>query len=847
MSSVESTTSSLGREPEVIGEFPCTQTQLRCWVLDQLTPGNPSLNVAVRWEIKGNFKASTLEAAFRKIIQRHEILRTRFIERDGRPFQQVVDAVDFKMSVIDLRNVPADQRQARVMQIGEETAREPFDLSRAGLIRVTLLMTANDSGFLLITVHQTCFDGYSIRVLGREVGEIASAIDAGRQPTLPELPLQYGDYALWQEEWLSSYGFEAEKTYWRERLDGVPYFEVETDHPRAAVKSVKGSILGETMPLEFGERMEHAAREAKVSSFAFGAAVISVLLYRYANSTTPVLVGTNIAGRDQSDIENMLGVFINNLVLRFDLTPETTFAEHLKAASRTVEEALNNQNMPFNKLVEALNPVRDPSRNPVISCSFNMSKAFMEDQDYGGFKLLSAPSQSPGVIYEIGFGMVGRPSGWRMSVEYNSDLFEESTIKALLKLWQQVYDLALNNPNAPISSIVVPPRTNIDAKAVAANAPAAVAPAARSLEAPGASRTDQLAALWAEILDVDHVGPDGNFFQLGGHSLLALRLLSAVRTKFGVKPDLELLFRKPTLKAFAESIFEEAVVAPAPVVQPSAVAAPVVAQANPWELIACKTGTGAFSVYTLNHPFLYYRLANELPDSVSVYNVNMFKALKEQALQKPPLEKFAAQAIEAMNIDPAKGPVAIVGLCVNGVLAVEVTRQLREKGVEVEFTAMVDAWAPGFVRSQPKLRQMFWKMERRVKRLTYFTGRFVTGRLKAADYFKEFNVTLGIMNLFGMKAAVPSDEEAANAEATELLVRAAREYRWRKDQDKSVMMFRSQAHHRRARKLMFGWGDAVAANTRVIDLEGWHEDSLTRDGISKLARFMSEELGAGPV
>ncbi|MBU2326439.1 MAG: condensation protein, partial [Alphaproteobacteria bacterium] len=176
MTQQESQATSSSAAPEVIGEFPCTQTQLRFWILDQLQPGNPALNVSVRWEIRGSFKASTIEAAFRKIIQRHEILRTRFVEREGNPYQQVLDAVDFKLSVIDLRSMPPEQREQRILSIGEETASAPFDLTRGGLFRVALLMVENNRAFLLITAHHTCFDGSSIRVMGRELGEIASAM-----------------------------------------------------------------------------------------------------------------------------------------------------------------------------------------------------------------------------------------------------------------------------------------------------------------------------------------------------------------------------------------------------------------------------------------------------------------------------------------------------------------------------------------------------------------------------------------------------------------------------------------------------------------------------------------------
>ncbi|MDL2401324.1 condensation domain-containing protein [Rhizobium mayense] len=822
MSTVENSPAGQVADLEIIGEFPCTQTQLRCWILDQLLPGNPALNVAVRWEIRGAFKASTIEAAFRKVIQRHEILRTRFIEREGQPFQQAVDRIDFKMSVIDLRSMASDQRQARIMSIGEETAQAPFDLGKPGLFRVSLLMAENDRGVLLITAHQSCFDGWSIRVLGREVGEIAAAIDAGRQPVVPDLPLQYGDYALWQQEYLQSYGFETEKTFWREKLVGAPYFEVAPDHPRGRVKTNHGNILSIAQPIAFSERMDAAARAHRVSQYSYGAAIISAMLHRLTQAST-VMFGSQVAGREHADLEDMIGVFINNLVLRFDFSSDASFAQHIHSVSETVEGALNHQRMPFNKLVELINPVRDPSRNPLISVNFNLQKAFLEDHRYGGFELISSPSQSPGVIYDLSFIMIGRPSGWRMSIEYNADLFEASTIESLLQLWQKAYEIALDHPEALLSSLPVPER---HAVAAAKGASAGLPASQTSADTPVAKKMATLAALWQDILQVPQVLPKDDFFALGGHSLLALRLLSAVRDKFHVQPTLELLFKEPTLEGFAAAIFDT------PKTEETAAAI-----ANPWDLITCKRGTGPASVYTLNHPFLYYRLANELPDTVSVHNVNMFNTdLGDLASLR--FEDIARYAVDAMQIDVKAGPVALVGLCVNGTLAMEVTRQLRERGADVSFTAMIDSWAPGYFRSLPKREQKRWNRERRVKRLGYFTRKVLSGRTSLIVFLKEFNFSLALLKMFGVKAGKYTPEEEANAAVTDLLVAASRSYKPVQNKDPSVILLRSQANHPRARKLLFGWGDAVAADTTVLDIEGWHEDS-----VAELASAISKKFG----
>lgn len=916
---------TVGETSGIIAEFPCTETQSRCWFLDQLKPGNPALNVAVRWEIRGAFKTSSIEAAFRHVIERHEIFRTRLVETDGRPCQQVVEKVDFRMSVIDLRNVPSGQREERIQSIAREAARVPFDLGTPGLLRVTFLTVENDRGFVLITAHQSCFDGWSIRVLGREIGETAAAIDAGRKPDLPELPLQYGDYALWQQEYLESYGFETEKAFWREQLAGTPYFEVAPDRSRGKVKTSRGEIIGESKPRSFSDRIDAAARERQVSQFAFGAAVITAMLHRFTGEHR-ILLGTQIAGREQVELENMIGVFINNLVLNFDVSGGTTFADHARATSEIVNAALNHQRMPFNRLVELINPPRDPSRNPLVSVNFNLQKAFLENAHYGGFELISSPSQSPGVIYDLNFIMVGRPTGWRMSVEYNQDLFDAETAHELLRLWQECYETALADPSARLDAFPAPasprvkvpstaggapdveqllrahpdvaeaalaaagmqgssyafvvpssistepletlparlmdhlagkvpadrmpsgvsvmmalpktPSGTIDRAALKAPKPVPAEPPATKKHAP--ARQDELARLWAETLGIDEVRSGDDFFALGGHSLLALRMLSAVREKFGIKPDLATLFRHPVLSTFASEVFGEEPVEIDRSDQSAPPAAAIAQHAN-WEASIYRRGEGALTVYTLNHPFLYYRLASELPEDVTVVNLHMFNAAIDDELRKRSLEEIAAEAIGVMDLDKAAGPIALVGLCVNGVLAVEMTRQLRRRGVEIAFLAIIDTWAPGYYRAQSRLLRWRWFLEVRIKRLIHLTGRLLSGRIKARDYLKEFRITEALLARLG-RLEPPTHEEEANAAVTELLVQAARRYRPKSIDDENVVLFRSQATHKRAHKLLFGWRGLMAERTPVCDIRGWHENALTSAGIRGLAEIMTEHL-----
>lgn len=442
--------------------FPCSSSQQRCWFINSLNPGNPALNIALRWEIKGRFNTATIEQAFQTIIDRHEILRTRFDEKDGEPIQQVAASHAFKLSVVDLTILAEAERMDEAMTLASREAHAPFDLRQLPLIRVTLLRLAADYAFLLVTVHQIAFDGWSIRVLANEFGVIAAALQAGRSPDLPEPLLQYGDYCRWQKEYFASESFEAEADYWKSKLTGAPYFEVVPDHERPARPAYRGEILAAILPPELGEQLEETARRHNLTLFSFGCAVTGAMLHRYTGASD-VILGTQIAGRDDPDLENMIGMFINNLVMRFDASGDPTFAEFLTRVNATVQDALIHQRMPFHTLVELLNPPRDAKRTPLISVNFTVLRDVMDHKSYGGFDLLGQPSLSAGSLYDLIFFMVHWPSGWRMAMEYNPDLFEKRTAERMLEFLMATFAFAISNPQAKLSALAPPARDLIDA------------------------------------------------------------------------------------------------------------------------------------------------------------------------------------------------------------------------------------------------------------------------------------------------------------------------------------------------------------------------------------------------
>ncbi|MGE0596395.1 MAG: condensation domain-containing protein [Hyphomonadaceae bacterium] len=440
-----------GGAPRVL--LPVTPAQERCWFLNKLRPGTPSLNVSVRWEIRGRFPAPAVEQAFRTIIARHEILRTRFVEIGGLPQQEVFENAPFKLSTVDLTMLPEDQRLEQMTEIGRQEAQAPFDLAQAPLIRAVYVRLEEERAFLMLTIHQSAFDGWSIRVLGRELGIIGQAICEGRPHDLPDLPLQYGDYALWRDECLKSGSLDGEISYWRKQLEGAPYFEVEPDKERPPERTPNSAMVNCDLPYEFGVQLEEAAKAQGVSFFNFGSAILVALLHRYTGKTD-VAFGTQFAGREETDLESLIGVFINNIVLRNDVADDPTISELVARCTHTARDALINQNMPFHRLVEILNPPRDVQRTPLISVNVILQKAFMQDQRYGSFELLGRPSPTPGALYDFTFLMVGRLTGWRATVEYNTDLFDRETAEQLLQLWQDVMRTAIEAPQTRLSQLL---------------------------------------------------------------------------------------------------------------------------------------------------------------------------------------------------------------------------------------------------------------------------------------------------------------------------------------------------------------------------------------------------------
>jgi thioesterase domain-containing protein/acyl carrier protein len=811
--------------------FPCSASQQRCWFIHALGAGSSVLNIALRWELKGRFNASTIEQAFQTIIDRHEILRTIFVDKDGELVQVVTGRLDFHLSVVDVTAIAEEKRLDEAMALGRREARVPFDIGQLPLIRVTLLRLSADHGILLLTTHEIIFDGWCIRLLAHEFGTIAEALETNRAYVLPELPLQYGDYCLWQKEYFASVGFEAEIAYWKNKLAEAPYFEIVPDHERPAEPTHQGEILAANLPPTLGNKLEDAARQHNLTPFAFGCAVIGAMLHRYTGETD-VVFGTQIGGRDEVDIENLIGVFLNNLVMRLDTSGDPTFTEFLARANGTVQEALIYQRMPFHKLVEALNPRRDPGRTPLISINFTVLRDLMDHKDYGGFYLNALPSLSTGALYDFNFYMVHWPQGWRIAMEYKPDLFERQTAERLHGFLMAAFEYAISNPDARLSSLVPPVRDRIArpksidgfAGSDASRPPSSALP----IVGPTDAET-RMMAIWRDVLQVPEIGPTSNFFELGGHSLLAMRLMTKVASTLGVKINVVTLFLAPTVREFAAHV--------------SRIETPL----DPWRVVQIQPLGDKTPIVAIENTMSYYSLARKIGTDRPFLGVQLYDPRVPRSLPPRDMNEIAADYVRLIREARPHGPYILFGLCVAGVIAYEAAQQLRQAGESVPLVVMVDAWAPGYVKGLPFIRRFLFNWSYRLNSVKHKCGLVLSGKQSVAEFLVSYELVRK-SRIMDVAAALHLVSRAklgkgdwANQWFTLYLEEARGRYRASASVGNVVLLQSDEVVTRFADPKM-AWSDLVKGSLVVHRVPGGHLDMFQGEGADRTAEHLESLL-----
>jgi amino acid adenylation domain-containing protein len=409
------------------GDLPLSSTQQRLWFLDQLQPGSPVYNIPRGVRMAGALDVHALVRSLNQIIARHEALRTTFATVDGEPIQVIATTLQLDLPIVDLRALPDAAREQAAWQILRAQAQRPFVLTRGPLIRALLLRLAADTHMLLLTLHHTVGDIWSLGVLVRELAALYSNATTGTPASLPILPIQYADYAIWQRTWLQSAAFPPHLNYWTAQLAGTAQLVLPTDRPRPPVQSFNGTRLLLLLPNSLTEPLAALGRRTQSTLFMVLLAAFQTLLHRYTGQHD-IAVGSPIAGRSRVETERLIGYFANTLVLRAQLPAQPTFLALLDQVRMLALNAYAHQDVPFEQLVEALRPTRDLRYNPLFQVLFGLHNTPLPELVLPGLTLTLLEIYSPTARFDLALDLWEVHEGLRGSFEYNTDLFDATTI-----------------------------------------------------------------------------------------------------------------------------------------------------------------------------------------------------------------------------------------------------------------------------------------------------------------------------------------------------------------------------------------------------------------------------------
>ncbi len=439
-------------------ELPLSFAQMRLWLLDRLSPETATYIIQECFRLKGEFNLAAFEQSLTDIVRRHEALRTCFLTVDGRPVQKIAPPEPFQICVVDLQGLPeAAQQEAARLALAD--ARRPFDLSKAPLIRATLLKLAAEEQVLLLMMHHIVFDEWSFGVFERELSVLYKAFLRGQASPLPELPIQYADFAVWQREWLQGEVLQAQLDYWKEKLGGnLPVLELPMDRPRPGLLTHNGSIVTFLLSPDLAERLKTLSRLEGTTLFVTLLAAFKVLLLRYTGQED-LLVGTPIANRSRPEIEGLIGFFVNTLVMRSDLSGNPSFRELLKRVQETALGAYAHQDLPFEKLVQELNPERDLSRSQILQVLFSFLNTPTQPFELPGLEPIRIKSDNGTSKFDLSLYAIETPEGVSCTFEYNTDLFNADRIGRMVEHLQTLLEGIAAHPEQRLSELPLLPES----------------------------------------------------------------------------------------------------------------------------------------------------------------------------------------------------------------------------------------------------------------------------------------------------------------------------------------------------------------------------------------------------
>lgn len=434
--------------------FPLSAAQERVWRADRQNPGDPAYNCAFRWSLKGPLDIAVVERAFSEIVSRHEILRAAFTQIGVDPVQLIAPSVDLKVAISDLRSIPEAERESEVERICRQEATRGFDVGTGPLIRVGLIQTEEQQYFLLLTLHLLVADGWSIRVIMGEFQKLYSAFSEKRTSPLPDLGIQYPDYVVWQRESEAASARGDQLAYWKSKLIDYQRLEVPGDLAPPSELTRASDIVSLELPRELTDALNGLSNRQGGTMFTTVLAACNALLSRYTGQSD-IAVGSELAGRNRTELEGLVGLFINHVVFRTNVSGDPQFLELAERVRDTTWEIFANQDVAFEDVVNARKADGDPCPEPFVHVNFNCYRAYGGSSNYvlepGNIHVAPIPSISQGALYRLNFFMVERESGWRLSIDYSRDHYSRPLALQMLENFRELLEGIAANSDRRIS------------------------------------------------------------------------------------------------------------------------------------------------------------------------------------------------------------------------------------------------------------------------------------------------------------------------------------------------------------------------------------------------------------
>ena len=434
-------------------DLPLSFAQQRLWFLQQLEPDNSFYNEYFSMWLAGPLDAVALEQSLNEIVQRHEVLRTTFRVLDGQPVQIIAPNLTLTMPVVDLCKLSEAEQKKESYRLATEQNQCPFDLVQGPLLRWKLLLQSQNNYVLLITIHHTIYDIWSLGVIIQELSDLYQAFSTGKPASLPKLPIQYADFAVWQRQQLQGEKLKSQLSYWKQQLDKAPpLLQLPTDRPRPSVQTYRGAKQSFLLPKGLTQALKALGKKVEATLFMILLAAFKVLLYRYTGQED-IIVGSPIANRTQAEIEGLIGVFVNTLVLRTALSGDPTFEELLGRVREVMIGAYDNQDLPFEKLVAELQPERNINYNPLFQVSFTLHNTPRAKFELPELTLTPFDVESTRAVFDLRLDVSETGSGLEGYWEYSTDLFDTARMTRMSEHFQTLLKAIATNPQQQVSQL----------------------------------------------------------------------------------------------------------------------------------------------------------------------------------------------------------------------------------------------------------------------------------------------------------------------------------------------------------------------------------------------------------